>query len=344
MKKVIVMGLGVITLLVLAWIGFRLAVYGQVRGKITFTRWDAEAQTAAIYLTNALGFTQTRLTDDSGHSPSWSPDGGRLVYDCTTETGVSHICLMDTAGSNPQPLTGAPVPPEYKYPAWSPNSEKIVFEGHFNAAVTELFVINADGTGLTQITELASISSQPTWSPDGNQIAFAVETDTNSEIYLMNMADAQQVKMTDDPAPDLHPIWSPDSQYIFFESRRTGDWEIYRMQADGSELMNLTNSPLDDTAPVISPDGSRIAYTVSDGEGLAHDIYVMNVDGTAQRQLTNTPDFEFAPTWSPDSQNIAYISDPQGSSNSALYVMKADGQWQMRLAVGGAIMGVTWQS
>ena len=340
MKKAIIIGLSLMILLALAWGAFRIVLYGGVRGKITFTEIDNDEYIASIYSTNALGFPQNRLTSGDSSSPSWSPDGNNLVYNCEPETFAGNICIMNSDGSNQRQLTFATRQPEYRYPVWSPDSEKIVFEGDFYVGLTELFVIDSDGFGLTQLTDNGFISTNPTWSPDGEKIAFVMEdSDYTSEIYVVNVDGSEQVRITDHSTGNSrHPVWSKDGDYIFFVSDQTGNWDIYRVKADGSGLINLTNGPFQDRSPAISPDGQKIVYTVSHDEELSGDIYIMHIDGTGQRQLTNTPDFEWAPTWSPDGQHIAYLS------GWSVYVMKADGRWQTRITLGRTITGLTWQS
>ena len=89
----------------------------------------------------------------------------------------------------------------------------------------------------------------PSWSPDGERIAFASEMEGNFEIYVMDADGENQQRLTDDPRSDWHPSWSPDGERIAFTSDRDRDFEIYVMDADGGNQQKLTNNVDDDTDP-----------------------------------------------------------------------------------------------
>ena len=122
--------------------------------KIAFTSHDVDepdpfnAVSAEIYVMNADGSgAPVRLTDNAEEErgPAWSPDGNRIVYACRKSSFFS-ICAMDADGSNQVQLTTG----SGLTPTWSPDGERIVF--HWPAPRNQLFVMNADGTGMTQIT------------------------------------------------------------------------------------------------------------------------------------------------------------------------------------------------
>ncbi len=126
----------------------------------------------------------------------------------------------------------------YLQPAWSPDGSRIAF----NLAQGDLYLINPDGTGLSQ---LVPNGRHPAWSPDGTRIAYT----SGSEIYLVNSDGSGLTNLTDDPAGDFLSTWSPDGTRIAFESvNRDGGTnglrEIYVMNADGSGQTNLSNTPL----------------------------------------------------------------------------------------------------
>ena len=207
--------------------------------------------------------------------------------------------------------------------------DKIAFltgrDGNF-----EIYVMNADGSGQTNLTNNPSPDGPPAWSPDGTRIAFMSRRDGNFEIYVMNADGSGQTNLTSNPSTDGAPAWSPDGNRIAFASRRDGNQEIYVMNADGSGQTNLTNNPSFDGPPAWSPDGSRIAFTSSrDSNGTIH---VMNADGSGQINLTNRPvETHFNPAWSPDGTRIAFRSlDPQRGQHD-ISVVNADGSGRTNL-------------
>jgi len=204
----------------------------------------------------------------------------------------------------------------------------------------EIYVMNANGSGQTNLTNNPAGDSDPAWSPDRSKIAFTSDRDGNDEIYVMNADGTDQTNLTQYPAADdSGPAWSPDGAKIAFASYRDGNWEIYVMNANGSGQTNLTliifccGPGPDDTAPAWSPDGSKIAFAskyVGD-----FDIYVMNADGSGQANLTQHPGVsDTDPAWSPDGSQIAFASHRDG--NFEIYVMNADGTGQARLTNNSA--------
>ncbi len=226
---------------------------------------------------------------------------------------------------------------------------------------SEIYVMNADGSGQTRLTNNPAADSGPTWSPDGSKIAFSSDRDGNSDIYVMNADGSGQTRLTDNPAGDAGPIWSPDGSRIAFTSNRDGNGEIYVMNADGSGQTRLTNIEFGSAAdPTWSPDGTRIAVT-SAITGRAAGILVVNAVGNDQLAegnlllpcqtpvatgcfLTYPPPFSHSsPAWSPDGSRIAFVETPLPQFNPdtgefesldippGIYVINADGSGQTRL-------------
>jgi uncharacterized repeat protein (TIGR01451 family) len=187
----------------------------------------------------------------------------------------------------------------------------------------EVYVMNADGSGQTNLTNSPGFDADPVWSPDGDTLAFASDRDGNEQIYVMHADGSGPTALTSSPAADLQPTWSPDGSKIAFATLRDGNYEVYVMNADGSGQMNLTNNPANDLEPAWSPDGSTIAFQSFRGGSV--DIYLMNADGSGQMNLTRNPkatDFDAA--WSPDGSKLAFASGTE-STMAEVFVMNADG-------------------
>jgi Tol biopolymer transport system component len=201
----------------------------------------------------------------------------------------------------------------------------------------EIFTMNIDGTGLTQLTENAALDFDPEWSPDGERIAFESDRDLFSDIFVMNTDGSGQTNVTNNRAFDRSPTFAPDGDKIAFNSNLsegvdnpTGDTEIFNVNLDGSGLVQLTNNTARDLHPDYAPDGRKLAF-VSDRD-FAPGVYTMNTDGSKQRKSSRGSGVAFAsPGWSPEGARIAFTSDQEGGND--VYVMRANGAGQRRLTV-----------
>lgn len=186
------------------------------------------------------------------------------------------------------------------------------------AAPFDIWVMNPDGTGKTQLTPSdARNDVDPAWSPDGTKLAFS------SQWELVVMAADGSGRVT--VAPDGGgPSWSPDGTKLAFHADFGGfHADICTINADGSGQVKLTDDPTSDAYPAWSPDGTRIAFSrylavyTNDVE-----IHLMNADGTGLVQLTSGMRAGF-PTWSPDGTRIAF----QGfdGTHTRIWSIKPDG-------------------
>jgi len=175
----------------------------------------------------------------------------------------------------------------------------------------QIYVINSDGTGLRRLTSTGR-NWAPTWSPDGQRIAFVSDRAAGFQLHVMNADGSNVVRRPSSTSPSYYPTWSPDGLRIAFVGIQNGDAEIYVTSAAADETVpvRLTNHPGADIDPAWSPDGSTIAFA-SDRDGPL-DVYTMSPDGTIVRRLTSgIPSVSSAhlPAWSPDGRRIAFATE-----------------------------------
>jgi Tol biopolymer transport system component len=196
----------------------------------------------------------------------------------------------------------------------------------------EIFVMDPDGSNVTQLTSNAVGDVQPAWSPDGTKIAFASARGDDGEIVVMDADGSNEVQLTSNGVPDAYPAWSPDGTKITFTRELTGDpddpdHEIFVMNADGSGQTQLTSDDFGKFGSEWSPDGTKIAFHRERGASVA--IVVMNADGTGQIDISPASQVsDFNPSWSPDGTKIAFNSF---QAASGIFTMNADGSGRTRL-------------
>ncbi|MEW5918886.1 MAG: Ig-like domain-containing protein [Gemmatimonadota bacterium] len=224
-----------------------------------------------------------------------SPDGTQLVFAVsqTTPTGElqNDLYIVNRNGMNMRWLTRYPGMEDQ--PQWSPAGNKILFRADIDGR-QDLFVINVDGTGLTNLTRSISDAMtdkrDPVWSPDGSRIAFIGAMNSNHKVWTIDANGTNARQITTDAGFDMMPTFSPDGQKIAFVryntvNRANGD-DIMLVSSQGGTAVRLELAG-DQRAPAWSPDGHYIAVsgTALAGQG-REQLYTMRPDGSGLRLRT----------------------------------------------------------
>ena len=162
----------------------------------------------AIFVVNVDGSGLKRLSPRHSldESPDWSPDGTLIAFD-SQKTGK--IMTMDPAGGNRTVVAG-----NHAFgPSWSPDGSKIVFVAYPVTGRTEIFVVNADGSGRTRLTRSPRRwEFTPAFSPDGTKIVFCRTTSRRGtspeDLWVMSADGSSPVKITHTALRDeFAPSW-----------------------------------------------------------------------------------------------------------------------------------------
>jgi len=188
----------------------------------------------------------------------------------------------------------------------------------------EIYVMDPDGSGQTNLTQRSAHDWCPAWSPDASTIAFVGD----DEIWRMDDHGNNLQQLTSGsayPVRNWWPTWSPDGGHIAFTHVLTAQdvGDIYRMDAWGGSQAKLGWSNGWDCHPAWSPDGAQIAFTRFDGTNW--DIWIGSADGTGTPwRLTDGAGFDGYAAWSPDGSKIAY-QHQAAWPDSEIYIRNADG-------------------
>ena len=208
---------------------------------------------------------------------------------------------------------------------WSPDAKFIAFSAKAGKE-DALHIVDVKKKDIVRSIKLGLDGVfYPSWSPNGDEIAFSGIKDGWSDIYTLNLETEELRKITNDVFSDVEPSWSPDGTQIVFTSDR-GQWtdqnlvpkdfspveldyknyDIYLINADGSNLYQVVNTLHVERVPVFAPDGAHIAFT-SDRSGI-NNIYIKDLDSNEEWPVTDILTGAFQPTWSGDGSRMVFTS------------------------------------
>lgn len=205
----------------------------------------------------------------------------------------SEIYVMDASGAGEVALDAEPDSDEFG-PRWSPDGRKILHTSD-RGGQSDLWVMNPDGSGKTQLTDSVVGESGARWSADGAYIYFH----SFGGVRRIDADGGNQVDVVVDAFSNVRVELEPDGQGLLFVSNRGGDNELYRFALTRGTIEPLTDAEGTSDHPAVSPDGSRIAfYSTRSGVGAT---WIMNADGSGQTHVLDgfRPD-----SWSADGERI----------------------------------------
>ncbi|HEX7315495.1 MAG TPA: hypothetical protein VF297_16365 [Pyrinomonadaceae bacterium] len=253
-----------------------------------------------IFLMNADGGNQRPLRGGSpvnGFNFVWSPDGTRLAYPSGGDVYVVEVVAPGGGDSTAAPVnisSGKPAGSLDIEPSWAPGGGRLVVRNSTNCpGCSDLYTLNADGSGRTQITFAVGAEANPRWSPVGQQIAYE-NLNGARDLYVVNADGTGAVKVSGDVGSFGPAAWAPDGTRLAFVSGIGGN--AYAANADGSGLTQL--SDLHASGSVFwSPDCAKVAFHNDNGTFV--DIYVVNADGSrkASNYTKTRRDDESSSSW-----------------------------------------------
>ncbi len=210
----------------------------------------------------------------------------------------------------------------------------------------DVFVANADGSNLRQLTAEDGYDAEATVSPVGDRIVFTSVRNGDLDLYSMSLDGSDVVQLTDRPGYDGGAFFSPDGSQIIWRAHypeegpelddyrtllsqgllRPGELEVWVMDADGSNQRQVTDVGGANFAPYWHPDGDRILFSSNhhDPAGRDFEIYMINLDGTGLTRVTHSEGFDGFPVFSPDGRYLVFGSNRNNGGTSDTNVFIAE--------------------
>ena len=233
---------------------------------------------------------------------------------------------------------GLPTPLPTFTPGPRPTKEhigRIIFtctRGDYN----QLCMINADGTGYQQMTEIEAHNYYPVYSPLGGSIVYSSNQDGGVfDLFLFVFEGQRLIRLTDRIGNVVSPSFSPDGQTILFANRAAeGPTSLWTVENTGENSKLLYAGPNTIVATDWSPDGNTIAFAMAVDRPDSYEIFLMGADGSNVRQLTyGLLGIGGSLDWSPDGKYLLIYAGPQGDKD--IFRIDVEAKTAAQLTDGG---------
>ncbi len=204
-----------------------------------------------------------------------------------------------------------------------------------NPGIPEIYLMDASGTILRQITNEPDGACQPDWSPDGMQLVYVspcrLKQDSyqGSSLYIINADGTGKTALPTTIGGDFEPAWSPDGKRIAFTSLRDGYNEIYMINLETNQLTRLTKAQsisgvIYARMPAWNPFGTQIAYVLKRSGNtqiwITTDADANNKKPNDQLVKSGNTFSDFLPAWTPDGKFVVF-SETRTTSQTAAWLM-----------------------
>jgi len=233
---------------------------------------------------------------------------------------------------------GLPTPLDTLTPGPKPTKEhigRLIFtctRGDYN----QLCLINADGTGYQQMTDIEAHNYYPVYSPLGGSIVYSSNQNGGVfDLFLFVFEGARLIRLTEGIGNVVSPSFSPDGTTILFANRAAeGPTSLWTIENTGENSQLLYAGPNTIVAAAWSPDGNTIAFAMAVDQPDAYEVFLMGADGSNVRQLTyGLAGIGGSLDWSPDGKYLLIYAGPQGDKD--IFRIDVEAKTAAQLTDGG---------
>jgi Tol biopolymer transport system component len=203
--------------------------------------------------------------------------------------------------------------------AFKGQNGRIAFTMRTETGDFDVYTMQPDGTGVTQVTTDPGRDFNPRWSPDGNRVVFSSNRDGDFDVWIVDAdgSDPVQVTDTDGGVDEFVPAWTSDGRQVVFQ-RSLAAPEIWIANADGS---GGERKLADGFVPGTSSHGRKVTYTGRSD----NDLYILNLDDGSARRIAGTA-FDAEANWSPTGNELVFSGATSAEAFFDIYVMHANGR------------------
>ena len=238
----------------------------------------------------------------------------------------SDILIIDLGSRIVRPLVATPVDDEF--PVWSPDGAQLLFYSDMSGD-REIYLVNADGTGLKQLTNSPGIDEDPDWAPDGKRIAFRSERNGGSSIFVMNADGSNVSPLTNTKKTHTMPRWSPKGDALLYSTNTSWPgWDIMMLRIGTEKHEQQTSGIKTFCHAAWNPEGTGFSF--SHGGGSRVNLFMKSPGGEEQR-LTDYAGKDYDAAWVAPQQLVFVRELTNGKDDYQLFFLDVGTKMATRL-------------